>query len=204
MRSYGKLAYLAVCLSLAIVLMLPVRLIGNGDDDPQTDGFVPEVALASGFYAWVREREQIRDGHLIENVQVLIYPTDSKWPGVYFSNIGVNKEVVSRVDIELGGIHTPSRFPNVQRQRSHYTREVQRGKETVEFLRNTIFAYNGDLFLKNVKATEYSTFEADVYIISENGSLISLADALESFGHGSEDKVRNWGARRLRTEPKED
>ena len=169
---------------------------GNGDGSTGVEPSVVEER--DGFVAWVSDREQVRDSYLLVDVHVLVHPAVMDWPGVVVeSPVGEFKDVVIRVDIVLADVSVPSRYPHVWRERSRYERERTRGREAVEFLRNVIFAADGDLFLERVRPDGTGRFEAVVSIVS-GGVRRNLNDLLDVAGHGVRGDVLDWGQRRVR------
>lgn len=196
-KHFWAVVFAFLCFVNLLCLLSSVSF-GSGGDDAVGDES-PVVRENEGFIAWVSDREQVRDSHLLVDVHVLVHPNVFDWPGVVVeAPVGEFKEVVIRVDIVLLDVSVPSRSPYVYRERSRYERERRRGREAVEFLRNVIFAADGDLFLEHVRPDGTGRFEAVVSVVSGGGQRRSLNELLDETGHGVRGDVRDWGARRVR------
>lgn len=202
MRLFCCLVFLGVLLFVNLFMWCaPLQSSGGDDmsDMPQVD--VPSSPQeVGGFFAWITERDQVQDAHLLSNVWVRVWPSKAKWPGVDVDiYVGEHKEVNVRCDIVFGSVSMPSRYPDMYQSRSNYAREQARGQEAIEFLRNLLFAGSGDLYLSDVRADGVGRFVADVFLLTPTGERRSLIDLLVEAGHAAHGSV-DWGYRLVREE----
>ena len=204
MRQFFWIVFLGVLLFVNLGMWCAPLVHSSGDDDmadmPPVSDTPPSPSGVGGFYAWITERDQVQDAHLLSNVWVRVWPSEAKWPGVDVDlYVGEHKEVNVRCDIVFGSVSMPSRYPGMYQSRSKFQREQARGQEAIAFLRNLLLSGNGDLYLSDVRSDGAGRFLADVFLLTPTGERLSLIDLLVESGHAAHGTVE-WGSRRVHEE----
>ena len=196
MRKFVVILLIEILAVINLFMWCAPLSVGSGDDAVAqvAEEPPPRSSGAGGFYAWITERDQVTDAHLLTNVWVRVWPSESVWPGIGIDMlVGEHKEVNVRCDIVFGAVSMPSRHPDLYQSRSNALREQARGREAIAFIRNVLLSGDGDMYLENVRADGAGRFLADVSVVSAEGKR-SLIELLIAAGHARHGQSA-WGAR---------